>query len=169
VQTTNTINGNNNTNIQPTNIETMESITTNNNPFKIQAIRDYKIKSTKEKLGNTKIYHSFLCLTNNNEEKWIPQTQIFDIKEQEKVSHLIQSNQQKHKDNIQKHFYQQQKKDTKYTTPSLMTPYIHLSTKKCNPNKDIQTTSPTIQIREDTANIYDAKRKHNGQVSRDRL
>ena len=73
-QTTNTINGNNNTNTQPTNIETIESITTNNNPFKIQAIRDCKIKSTKEKLGNTKIYHSFLCLTNNNEEKWIPQT-----------------------------------------------------------------------------------------------
>jgi hypothetical protein len=83
--------------------------------------------------------------------------------------HLIQSNQQKHKDNIQKHFYQQQKKDTKYTTPSLMTPYIHLSTEECNPDKDIQTTSPTIQIREDTANIYDAKGKHNGQVSRDRL
>ena len=54
IQTTNTIHDNNNTNTQPTNIETTESITTNNNPFKIQAIRDYKIKSTKEKLGNTK-------------------------------------------------------------------------------------------------------------------
>jgi hypothetical protein len=59
---------------------------------------------------------------------------------------------------ILKHFLPTQPKDTRYIFPALSLPLIHLSILECNPDKDIITPTPTIQLQHENAHIYD----HNG-------
>jgi hypothetical protein len=70
-----------------------------------------------------------------------------------KQFYLIQ--QQKHYSNIiEKKFHQPQSKDTRYVHKPLNLPLIQIHIPKSNPDKDIKTTQPTIQIICDEAHIF---------------
>jgi hypothetical protein len=58
------------------------------------------------------------------------------------------------------HFLQQQLKDTKYISPPTILPLIHISIDKCNPDKDIDFNTPTIQLNHDDAHIYEQNGTH---------
>ena len=51
-------------------------------------------------------------------------------------------------------------KDNKYIHPPLKITNLKLSTQECNPDKDIQTNQPTIQIQNSEVNIYDHRGKY---------
>jgi hypothetical protein len=56
---------------------------------------------------------------------------------------------QQHKhyqDLIEKNFHQTQSKDTRYIHEPLQLPHVQINLNKCNPNTNINTTQPTIQI-----------------------
>jgi hypothetical protein len=64
-----------------------------------------------------------------------PLTQYYKTKQHQYYSTLLL-----------KHFHPTQPKDTKFITPALSLPLIHLSIQECNPDKDILTHTPTIAI-----------------------
>jgi hypothetical protein len=55
---------------------------------------------------------------------------------------------------IEKNFHQPQSKDTRYVHKPLNLPLIQINLHECNPDKDIKTTQPTIQIICDEAHIF---------------
>jgi hypothetical protein len=70
-----------------------------------------------------------------------------------KQFYLIQ--QQKYYSNtIGKKIHQPQSKDTRYVHEPLNLPLTQRNLNECNPDKDIKTTQPTIQIIHDEAYIF---------------
>jgi hypothetical protein len=55
---------------------------------------------------------------------------------------------------IEKNFHQSQSKNTRYVHEPLNPPLIQINLHECNPDKDIETTQPTIQIICDEAHIF---------------
>ena len=62
-----------------------------------------------------------------------------------------------------------QTKDTKYVHPPRKITNLTLSIQECNPDKDIQTTKPTIQIQASEANIYDFRGHYMATLTIERL
>ena len=62
-----------------------------------------------------------------------------------------------------------QSKDNKYIHPPLKITSLQLSIQECNSDKDIQTNTPTIQIQEPEANIYDQRGNHITTITTERL
>jgi hypothetical protein len=64
---------------------------------------------------------------------------------------------QQHKhyqDIIEQNFYQNQSKDTIYIHEPLQLPLVQINLNECNPDTDINTLVPTIQITQDNALIF---------------
>ena len=62
-----------------------------------------------------------------------------------------------------------QTKDTKYVHPPQKITNLTLSIQECNPDKNIQTTKPTIQIQTSEANIYDSTGHYMATLTTERL
>jgi hypothetical protein len=126
--------------------------------------KEYKLFDTNKIV---KKYTSYLCqwILPNQQiyNKWLPQHKLLPWNVQNTptntIPSLIQYYTQKHyRTLILKHFLPTQPKDTRYISPALSLPLIHLSILECNPDKDILTPTPTIQLQHENAHIYD----HNG-------
>jgi hypothetical protein len=69
--------------------------------------------------------------------------------------------QHKHYQNIiEQNFHQIQSKDTRYIHEPLQLPLVQINLNECNPDTDIDTTKPSIQIIQDKAFIYTNKGNH---------
>jgi hypothetical protein len=78
--------------------------------------------------------------------------------------------QHKHYQNkIEQNFYQTQSKDTRYIHEPLQLLLVQINLNECNPDTDINTIEPTIQIIQDKAFIFTHKRNHLITISNDRL
>jgi hypothetical protein len=55
---------------------------------------------------------------------------------------------------IEKNFHQPQSKDTRYVHEPLYLPLIQINLNECNPDKNIKTTQPIIQVINDEAYIF---------------
>jgi hypothetical protein len=76
-----------------------------------------------------------------------------------KQFYLVQQHKHSH-DIIEKTFHQIQSKDTRYIQEPLQLPLVQIQLNECNPNTDINTVEPTIQIIQDKALIFTNKGNH---------
>jgi hypothetical protein len=78
--------------------------------------------------------------------------------------------QHKHYQNIiEQNFHQIQSKDTRYIHEPLQLPLVQINLNECNPDTDIDTTKPSIQIIHDKAFIYTNKGNHLITIPKTRL
>jgi hypothetical protein len=78
--------------------------------------------------------------------------------------------QHKHYQNkIEQNFYQIQSKDTRYIYEPLQLPLVQINLNECNPDTNINTLEPTIQIIQDEALIFTNKGNHLITISKNRL
>jgi hypothetical protein len=135
--------------------------------FPIQTILDHKTHKIFDKYKIIKKYTSYLCQwTLPNQAiytKWLPQHKLIPWTIQTTPNHNIPLLTQYYKTKqhqyystiLLKHFHSAQSKDTRFITPALSLPLIHLSIQEYNPDRDILTHTPTIAIQHDQAHIYD--------------
>jgi hypothetical protein len=143
-------------------------------PKRMQKLQDYPITTItntkqskrKDKFGTIKLFTSYKCTwtqpENQNYTMWMSTNKIFPHNKPNIVNHnlpllkqfyLIQ--QQKHYSNIiEKKFHQPQSKDTRYVHKPLNLPLIQIHIHESNPDMDIKTTQPTIQLICDEAHIF---------------
>jgi hypothetical protein len=135
--------------------------------FPIHSILDHKEHKIFDKYKIIKKYTSYLCqwiLPNQCiYTKWIPQHKLLPWTIQTTPNHNIPplihyyktKQHQYYSTLLLKHFHPTQPKDTRYITPELFLPLVHLSIQECNHDKDIITNTPTIAIQHEQAHIYD--------------
>jgi hypothetical protein len=161
---------------QPTNQQSRISQT----PTRIQKLQDYPLtaiidkKHSKrtDKLGTIKKFTSYKCkwiqLENHTYTMWMSTDKVFlhnkpNITEHNltllKQFYLTQQHKYYH-DIIEKNFHQKQSKDTRYIHESLQLPLVQIHLNECNPDTDINTEEPTIQIIHDKAHIFTNKGNH---------
>ena len=70
---------------------------------------------------------------------------------------------------IEKNFHQIQSKDIRYIHEPLQLPLVQIHLNECNPDIDINTTKPTIQIIHDKSHIFTNNGNHLITISNDRL
>jgi hypothetical protein len=85
-----------------------------------------------------------------------------------KQFYLVQQHKHSH-DIIEKTFHQIQSKDTRYIQEPLQLPLVQIQLNECNPNTDINTVEPTIQIIQDKALIFTNKGNHLITIPKNRL
>jgi hypothetical protein len=134
--------------------------------YPITTITNTKQSKRKDKFGTIKLFTSYKCTwtqpENQNYTMWMSTNKIFPHNKPNIVNHnlpllkqfyLIQ--QQKHYSNIiEKKFHQPQSKDTRYVHEPLNLPLIQTHIHESNPDVDIKTTQPTIQLICDEAHIF---------------
>ena len=79
---------------------------------------------------------------------------------------------QQHKyyhDVIEKKFHQKQSKNTRYIHELLQLPLVQIHLNECNPDTNINTVEPTIQIIHDKAYIFTNKENHLIKIPKNRL
>jgi hypothetical protein len=133
----------------------------------IQNILDHKEYKLLDTNKIVKKYTSYLCqwILPNQQiyNKWLPQHKLLPWNVQNTpintipclIQYYTQKQHQHYCTLILKYFHPTQPKDTRYISPALSLPLIHLSILECNPDKDIITPTPTIQIQHENAHIYD--------------
>jgi hypothetical protein len=70
---------------------------------------------------------------------------------------------------IEKHLHQPQSKDARYINEPLHLPLIQINLNECNPDSDIITTQPTIQIIQEKTHIFTNNGNHLITIPKDRL
>jgi hypothetical protein len=85
-----------------------------------------------------------------------------------KQFHITQQNQH-YQNIIEIFFYQIQPKDTRYIHEPLQLPLVQINLNECNPDIDIHTYDPTIQIIQDKALIFTNKGIHLITIPKKRL
>jgi hypothetical protein len=158
-------------------------------PNRMQKLQDYPItaimaiKHSKrtEKLGTTKIFTSYKCKwtqpDNHNYMMWMNTNKVFPHNTPNITEHNLillkqfyLTQQHKHYKNIiEQNFYQIQSKDTRYIHEPLQLPLVQINLNECNPNTNIDTTKPSIQIVQDKAFIYTNKGNHLITIPKSRL
>jgi hypothetical protein len=143
-------------------------------PKRMQKLQDYPITTItntkqskrKDKFGTTKMFTSYKCtLTqpkNQNYTMWMTNEKIFPHNKPNIANHnliLLKqfyiAQQHDHYSNIiEINFSQIQSKNTRYAHKPLDLPLIQINLHECNPDKDIKTTLPTIQIIQNEAHIF---------------
>jgi hypothetical protein len=135
-------------------------------PKQMQKLQNYPITiitNTKQhkrtnKFGTIKMFTSYKCTWiqhgDQNYTMWMATEKVFLYNKANIANHnlillkqfyLIQ--QHKHYSQIiNKNFDQSQSKDTRYIHEPLILPLIQINIHECNPDTDIKTTQPTIQI-----------------------
>jgi hypothetical protein len=74
--------------------------------------------------------------------------------------HYICKKNKHYSDNILKHFYQTQHKDTKHIQTPQNLQQITLDTKECNSDKDILATTPTIKTKGTNTYLFNDEGKY---------
>jgi hypothetical protein len=126
--------------------------------YPITTITDIKQHKRKDKFDTTKMFTSYKCTwtqpENQNYTMWMAIDKVFPHNKPN-IAHynlillkqFYLTQQHKHYSNIiEKNFFQLQSKDTRYVHEPLNLPLIQINLHECNPDKDIKTTQPTIQI-----------------------
>jgi hypothetical protein len=134
--------------------------------YPITTITNTKQSKRKDKFGTIKLFTSYKCTwiqpENQNYTMWMSTDKIFSHNKPNIVNHNLPllkqfylKQQQKHYSNIiEKKFHQPQSKDIRYVHEPLNLPLIQIHIHESNPNKDIKTTQPTIQLICDKAHIF---------------
>ena len=145
-----------------------------NNPLRypIQTILNHKVHETKDKYKITKKYTTYLCqwsLQNNiTYHKWLTQNELFPLNHPSVITHnckILKEFYTRHQYNyynniVQTHFTQTQSKDLRFIPAPIIMPQCHISTIECNPEKDIITTTNTIQTQNELTHIYEDTGRH---------
>ena len=140
-----------------------------NNPskFTIQNIISHKYNKIKDKYNITKNYNTYLCQwTLDNYtiyNKWMSQRELFPynlplvIKHNVNLLTIYYTNYQHkyYKNIIDTHFNPIQSKDTRSIPPSEKIPYTQIVIAECNPERDINTTTNTIQTQNEITHLYE--------------
>jgi hypothetical protein len=134
--------------------------------YPITTITDIKQHKRKDKFDTTKMFTSYKCTwtqpENQNYTMWMAIDKVFPHNKPN-IAHynlillkqFYLTQQHKHYSNIiEKINFQLQSKDTRYVHEALNLPLIQINLHECNPDKDIKTTQPTIQIIQDEAHIF---------------
>jgi hypothetical protein len=131
----------------------------------IQDIINTKTTTHKDKWGAKAIKQHYLCQWNTppaNTTKWVEASLLLHhdnvaLDHNIYILHKFLRNQQETNTlttyNSCINF--RQSKDQRFIRPPIIAPNLTLITKECNPDKDIITTKPTIQIQGTETNIYD--------------
>jgi hypothetical protein len=126
--------------------------------YLLTAIIDKKHSKCTDKLGTIKKFTSYKCKwmqpENHNYTMWITTDKVFLHNKPNITTHNLSllkqfylTQQYKHyHDIIEKDFHQIQSKDTRYIYEPLQLPLVQIHLNECNPNSDINTVEPTIQI-----------------------
>jgi hypothetical protein len=126
--------------------------------YPITTITDTKQHKRKDKFDTTKMFTSYKCTwtqpKNQNYTMRMATDKVFPHNKPNIANHNLillkqfyLTQQHKHYSNIiEKNFFQLQSKDTRYVHEPLNLPLIQINLHECNPDKDIKTTQPTIQI-----------------------
>jgi ribonuclease HI len=134
--------------------------------YPITTITDKKQSKRKDKLGTIKIFTSYKCKwmqpENHNYTMWLTTDKVFPHNQLSISTHNITlpkqyylTQQHKHYLNIiENNFHQPQSKDTRYVHEPLYLPLIQINLNECNPDIDINTTQPTIQITQNKVYLY---------------
>jgi hypothetical protein len=134
--------------------------------YPITTITNPKHSKRKDKFGTTKMFTSHKCTWTQPEDQnytmWMATDKVFPHNKPNITNHNINllkqfylTQQHKHYSNkIEKNFHQPQSKDTRYIHEPLNLPLIQINLNECNPDKDIKTIQPTIQIINDEAYIF---------------
>jgi hypothetical protein len=129
-------------------------------------ITNIKHSKRKDKFDTTKMFTSYKCAwaqpENQNFTMWLATDKVFPLNKPNITNHNLSlfkqfylTQQHKHYSNIiEKNLHQPQLKDTRHIYESLNLPLIQINLNECNPDKDINTTEPTIQIIGDEAHIF---------------
>jgi hypothetical protein len=143
-------------------------------PKRMQKLQDYlvttitntKQSQRKDQFGTTKMFTSYKCTwtqsENQNYTMWMNSDKVFPHNNPNIANHnliLLKqfyiAQQHKHYSNkIEINFSQIQTKDTRYVHEPLNLRLIKINLHECNPDKDIKTTQPTIQIIQEEAHIF---------------
>jgi hypothetical protein len=149
--------------------------------YPITAIIDKKHSKRTDKLGTIKNFTSYKCKwmqpENHNYTMWMPTKKVFPHNKPNITEHNLRllkqvylTQQHKHyHDIIEKNFYQIQSKDTRHIHAPLQLPLVQIHLTKCNPDTDINTEEPTIQIIHDKALIFTNKGNHLITIPKNRL
>jgi hypothetical protein len=140
--------------------------------YPLTAITDKKHSKRTDKLGNIKKITSYKCewpqSKNQNYTMWMPTDKVFLHNKPNITNHNLRllkqfyvTQQHKHyQDIINKNFHQVQSKNTRYIQEPLQLPFVQIHLNECNPDTDINTTKPTIQIIHNKALIFTNKGNH---------
>ena len=156
------------------------NILTNSRQFPIHIILGHKQRHYIDPNGITRNDTSYLCqwITQNNAyNKWRTQRDLFPWYDTHTCIHNIKlltqyytQEQHKHYSNlISAHFATEQRRDTRYVTPTTIMPLVHISIHECNPESDIETNTSTIQTQLDVAHIYEDNGRHLITIPKTRL
>jgi hypothetical protein len=149
--------------------------------YPIIAIIDKKHSIQKDKLGTIKKFTSYKCQwmqpKNHNYAMWMSTDKVFPHNKPNITEHNLRllkqfylTQQHKHYHNIiEKNFHQIQSKDTRYIQEPLQLPLVEIHLNECNPDTDINTKEPTIQIIHDKALIFTNKGNHLITIPKNRL
>jgi hypothetical protein len=158
-------------------------------PNRIQKLQDYPIttiidikhSNRKNKIGTIKIFTSYKCKwiqpDNHNYMMWPNTNKVFPHNTPNITEHNLillkqfyLTQQHKHYQNkIDQNLYQIQSKDTRYIHAALQLPLVQINLNECNPDTDINTIEPTIQIIQDKALIFTNKGNHLITIPKNRL
>jgi hypothetical protein len=134
--------------------------------YPITAITNTKHSKRKDKFDTLKMFTSYKCTwtqpENQNYTMWLATDNVFPHNKPNITNHNLTllkqfylTQQYKHYSNIiAKNFHQPQSKDTRYIHEPLNLPLIQINLHECNPDKDINTTQPTIQIIGNKAHLF---------------
>jgi hypothetical protein len=143
-------------------------------PKRMQKLQDYSITTIintkqskrKDKFNTIKLFTSYKCTwiqpENQSYTMWMSTDKIFPRNKPNIVNHNLPllkqfylTQQHKHYSNIIEFFFHQsQSKDTRYVHEPLNLPLIQIHIHESNPDKDIKTTQPTIQLIGEEAHIF---------------
>jgi hypothetical protein len=149
--------------------------------YPLTTIIDKKHSKRTDKLGTIKKFTSYKCKwmepENHNYTMWIPTDKVFPYNKPGITEHNLKLLKQfyltqQHKyynDTIEKNFHQIQNKDTRYIHEPLQLPLVQIHLNECNPDADINTTEPTIQIIHNKALIFTNNGNHLITIPKDRL
>jgi hypothetical protein len=149
--------------------------------YPISTITDKKHSKRTDKLGTLKKFTSYKCQwtqpENHNYAMWMPTDKVFLHNKPNITDHNLRllkqfylTKQHKHyQDIIAKNFHQIQSKDTRYIQEPLQLPLVQIQLTECNPDTDINTVVPTIQIIQDKALIFTNIGNHLITIPKQRL
>jgi hypothetical protein len=134
--------------------------------YPITTITDKKQSKRKDKFDTIKIFTSYKCkwiqLENQNYTMWMSTDKVFPHIKPNIANHKLLLLQQYYLTQQHKHYLniigkkncQPQSKDTRYIHEPLNLLLIQINLNECNPETDINTTQPTIQIIQNKAQLF---------------
>lgn len=135
--------------------------------YPIHTILNHKSNESKDKYKITKKYTTYLyqwsLLNNITYNKWLPQSELFPLNHPPVIEHnikLLKKYYTRHQYNyynniVHTHLIPVQSKDPRFIPEPTRIPHLQILVTECNPEKDITTTTNTIQTQNELAHIYE--------------